>query len=211
MRGLLRWGRGCTVGLAIVVLACVGHVSGGGTAHVGPLLLAALLAAAAAVGGTLSGHEWSVSRLVAVLAAAQAVCHVVLTTSMASEPATMVSASHRASAPAMSGMVGSDVVRVPSGVAVSSSAFMLAAHAAAIAATALVLHRMDSWALRVAEFVSRRWSAPRARPRPVVLAPLSVRVPTTARVPHLVDQLRLTDVTLRGPPRLTRLVPVPAF
>ncbi len=209
MQGLLRWGRGCTVGLAIVVLACLGHVSGGGTAHLGPLLLAALLAAAVAVGGILSGHAWSVARLVAVLATAQVVCHVVLEASMASDSVTMMSASHGAAAPAMSGMAGSDAATMPAGLAMSSSVFMLAAHAAAVVATAFVLHRLDSWALRAAELVVRRWSAPR-RPRPMSLAAVVSGVLAAAPVQHLVDQLRLTDVTLRGPPRLSRRVHVPA-
>jgi hypothetical protein len=69
---------------------------------------------------------------------------------------------------------------------------------------------MDSWTLRVAEFVASTWSAPRARPRPLVLAPLVLRVSTTALALHIGDQLRLIDVTLRGPPRLARLVPVHA-
>ena len=209
MHGPMRWVRGCTVGLAIVVLACVGHLSGGGGAHLGPVLLAWLLVTACALGGALSAHEWSVPRLVALLATTQAVCHVVLEVSMttggamvdAPVPVTHHDLAGAASHTGVAGMTG-----MPAALPLPSP-LMLLAHAAAIVLAAVVLHRADSWTLRAAEFVVRR--GPRAHPRPLALPHLPLRVPVSAPVAHLVARLHLSDVARRGPPCGRR--PVPAL
>jgi hypothetical protein len=191
--------RGTAVCLAVVVVAALGHVVGGGAMHLqsSAFLVLALLAWVGAV--ALSRREWTLPRLLIVLGAAQVALHVALSTE--GRHVTMLADGHpmavdtMSAAPAMPDMAVS-VVDQPG----ASGSLMLLAHVLAVVVTALLLRRGESVAARVVAVLRAALRPPFTAPRHLVPV-LACPVRWASEPLGLREQLLAFSLARRGPPR----------
>jgi hypothetical protein len=187
----LRLLRGFAASSVATIIAAVSHTIGGGPApH--PLLVAALSVFLTPIAALLVGRRLSLPRLAMTVLLSQSVFHVLfvaLNATAAPGAAAATSAGHQHA-----------LVLAPLGEGVAPDAGMLAAHVVAGILTVALLWRGESLLRAVA-----RWARAilhRHVPQPHTGWPTPASIAPTARV--FVSTVLVGDVTLRGPPVLSR-------
>jgi hypothetical protein len=187
--GAWRLWRGLFVGLAVVVIAVLGHVLAGGTADIHTLKFAVLGLMTLPVAVCLSDREWTTWRLLATLGAAQVLIHVVL----------QVRPFAPAAMPSMAGMHPMSGMKMHAVGPFSPQSTMFFSHVVAVAITALVLRRGEELVLGIRTRLACALTTRFHDVRLPALRPLVVRV--LARPTTLVPMPVLAGaVTRRGPP-----------
>lgn len=187
----LRLLRGFAASSVATIIAAVSHTIGGGAApH--PLLIAALSVFLTPSAALLVGRRLSLPRLAMTVLLSQSVFHVLfvaLNATAAPSATAVTSAGHQHS-----------LMLTPLGEGVAPDAGMLAAHVIAGILTVALLWRGENLLRAVA-----RWARAilhRHVPQPHTGWPTPASIAPTARV--FVSTVLVGDVTLRGPPVLSR-------
>ncbi|WP_194422210.1 hypothetical protein [Microbacterium abyssi] len=184
----LRLLRGSAASSVATIIAAVSHTIGGGAApH--PLLIAALSVFLTPIAALLVGRRLSLPRLTATVLLSQSVFHVLFVALNATVASSVASTGHQHT-----------LVLSPLGESVAPDAGMLAAHLLAGMLTVALLWRGESTLRAIA-----RWARAVLRrhvPQPFPGWPVPASIARTARV--FVSTIIVGDVTLRGPPDLSR-------
>ena len=193
-----RASRGVVVGLVVIALAAAAHVAGGGlAAPVSPGFVAVSLLSLVAC-AVLSCREWTLVRLLAVLAGSQVVFHAVLEVE---QDAAGLRWLEKHPVLSGSGPVG-PVMAMPGHAATlmpASPVTMVLAHAAAVVTSAVLLRSGERLLLRLIELVAGLVRGFAASVRPRVRAVGAPRLGGRRDV-ALRTQTRLTSLRRRGPP-----------
>ena len=187
MHGLMRVARGTVVGAAILGIAMLGHTVSGGAMHLWSWTFAALAVSAVGLSLFLSVREWTMPRLLIVLAGAQVVIHYGLE----------IGAQH-GSMPGMATSGG--MANMPmQHVSAYSGTTMFFGHVVAIALTAIVLRHGEVWLLSLLDLLGRALHLS----LDVIAVPISSAV-SLPRVYGVLPVRRTNDlenfVVRRGPP-----------
>jgi hypothetical protein len=200
MHGAARASRGVVVGLVVVALAAAAHLLGGGSAEaVSPGFVVVALGCLAAC-AALSHREWTLLRLVLCLATTQVVFHVVLAAEHGAAHLSLVGPNAEMAGGA--GMHLDAAIGMSDGAAATMPAVppaMLAAHAAAVLLSAVVLRHGERFQLRIIDLLAglvRGFTVP-VRHQTWPLGVPRVVADTSG---FLRTQTRLTPVSRRGPP-----------